>query len=575
MWWSGRIPEAREDLLAVLSRVKGLRVEERTLDYMTDYEAFWIRNYEDSPALEDVGPGASSGLVIGGASGAPPPIAPGGMGSPRRRVKLRWEERRLCVATSCDGMVRARAADVDARRAGRTRLALQAVRRGLDALAPVRGRKSLLLLSDGFLQDFGTGLREVAAASREANAAIYFVDVRGLLAQAGWGFAGDAGPPPDPRDQGAMALEETTLAAAGTEALADETGGFSVRNTNDLAAGIDRIADESRVFYMLGFYPPEGKAERRWRKLRVEVKRPGLTVRARRGYTLRVAAAEPPPDRRKQGEEAAPHRAVARALDSAQPATGIPLRAMAYVLEPRPQGKVHVVVAAELDASRLAAESRASSRIARLEVSVVALNRDTGRGFRHDDTLELELGTSDSPGWRSLYREFELLPGVTQARVVVRDAVGGAVGSVTQRFEVPAPGSLRLSTPILTDRVELPKDGQSRPQPVLAVHRTFASGGGLYCEFEVFGAARPPGGGAPNVSVGLALWTSSGRLVFDWEPTPIVADPDGRVVRLVGMNLEGAEEGLYDLVFDVRDEVSGARFERRESFRISQQVASR
>jgi hypothetical protein len=97
IWWSGVVPEVREDLLAVLARVQGLRVEAPALDHMTDYEAFWIRNYEDSPAAERVGPGASSGLVVGGATSSLPAPAPGGMGSLRRRVKLRWEERRLCV----------------------------------------------------------------------------------------------------------------------------------------------------------------------------------------------------------------------------------------------------------------------------------------------------------------------------------------------------------------------------------------------------------------------------------------------------------------------------------------------
>jgi hypothetical protein len=101
-----------------------------------------------------------------------------------------------------------------------------------------------------------------------------------------------------------------------------------------------------------------------------------------------------------------------------------------------------------------------------------------------------------------------------------------------------------VSTPLLTDRLEPAREGQSRPQPALAAHRSFAAGGGLYCEFEVFGAARPPGGGTPQVSAGVALWTSDGRLVFDQEPTPIAADRDGRVVRLVGMPLEGVAEGL-------------------------------
>jgi VWFA-related protein len=173
-------------------------------------------------------------------------------------------------------MVRERAADLDARRTGRVRATLQAVRRGLDALALVQGRKSLLLCSEGFVDDPASGMRDVVAASREANTAVYFIDVRGLAALPGGGSAADAEAKTDPGDRTALAFQETVLEAAGTQALADETGGFSVRNTNDFAAGAERIADESRVFYLLGFTPPEGKSARDWRKLQVEVKRPGL-----------------------------------------------------------------------------------------------------------------------------------------------------------------------------------------------------------------------------------------------------------------------------------------------------------
>ena len=78
--------------------------------------------------------------------------------------------------------------------------------------------------------------------------------------------------------------------AAGSVGLAEDTGGFAVRNTNDLAAGAARVAEESRTYYLLGYSPPDGKGPRDWRKLKVEVHRPGLEVRARKGYALRTLA---------------------------------------------------------------------------------------------------------------------------------------------------------------------------------------------------------------------------------------------------------------------------------------------
>ena len=48
-WWSARLPEGREDLLAVLAQVKGRYVEATSLDRMSDYEAYWINSYESGP----------------------------------------------------------------------------------------------------------------------------------------------------------------------------------------------------------------------------------------------------------------------------------------------------------------------------------------------------------------------------------------------------------------------------------------------------------------------------------------------------------------------------------------------
>jgi hypothetical protein len=45
-------------------------------------------------------------------------------------------------------------------------------------------------------------------------------------------------------------------------------------------------------------------------------------------------------------------------------------------------------------------------------------------------------------------------------------------------------------------------------------------------------------------------------------------DAEGRSVRLVGIDLAGLPEGSYDLVLDVRDEISAARLRQREPFTI-------
>jgi hypothetical protein len=238
------------------------------------------------------------------------------------------------------------------------------------------------------------------------------------------------------------------------------------------------------------------------------------------------------------------------------------------VLEPRPNDTVHVLVAAELDTSGLALQPRGTARAARLELSVVAAQRDSGRGFRHDDTVEVAVPEGQAPGWRALTREFELPPGVSQVRVVLRDPLNGALGSVSQRVDIPLPGELRVSTPVLTDRVEPATAPGQAPRPALASHRVFAPGVGLYCQYEVFGAARP-GGAASRVDGAFELRRSDGETVRKAPPTPIAPDATGRLVRTVGASLEGLEAGAYELVLEVRDEVSGNRLVRREPFALA------
>jgi hypothetical protein len=68
------------------------------------------------------------------------------------------------------------------------------------------------------------------------------------------------------------------------EALAGGTGGRAYYNTNDILGSLRNALDDSRVTYSLAFYPTNTKWDGKFHDLKVEVKRPGVKVRARRGY---------------------------------------------------------------------------------------------------------------------------------------------------------------------------------------------------------------------------------------------------------------------------------------------------
>ena len=72
--------------------------------------------------------------------------------------------------------------------------------------------------------------------------------------------------------------------------LADGTDGIAVVDTNDLDKGLKKISDDLTSYYLLGYYSSNPKLDGGYRALKVKVTRPGVNVRARRGY--RAASAE-------------------------------------------------------------------------------------------------------------------------------------------------------------------------------------------------------------------------------------------------------------------------------------------
>jgi VWFA-related protein len=66
--------------------------------------------------------------------------------------------------------------------------------------------------------------------------------------------------------------------------LADNTDGLAVINTNDLERGAARIVRDLSSYYLLGYYSANEQLDGKWRTIKVRVKRPGVDVRARKGY---------------------------------------------------------------------------------------------------------------------------------------------------------------------------------------------------------------------------------------------------------------------------------------------------
>jgi VWFA-related protein len=151
-----------------------------------------------------------------------------------------------------------------------------------NGLQRMPGRKSVLLMSEGFLAEESWPLvqRAVGLAAR-ANARVYTLDARGLDTP---GMSAHlAGPDPGQPAPLSDLLDQLDQGADAMNSLAVDTGGFVVRNTNHLDAIVNRIVDDASRYYVLA-YRPEAEPDGKFHKISVKVKRPGVTFRGRRGY---------------------------------------------------------------------------------------------------------------------------------------------------------------------------------------------------------------------------------------------------------------------------------------------------
>ncbi|HYU78303.1 MAG TPA: VWA domain-containing protein [Vicinamibacterales bacterium] len=129
--------------------------------------------------------------------------------------------------------------------------------------------------------DLARELAEITRTANRANATIYTIDPRGLVA------GSDLDEQLDPVEYG----EYVRKTQDSLRVLADETGGIAVVNQNDFNKALKRIDNETSDYYMLGYYSTNPDPLKRTRKIEVKVKREGLNIWSRTSYTLKQPTA--------------------------------------------------------------------------------------------------------------------------------------------------------------------------------------------------------------------------------------------------------------------------------------------
>src|SRR5688572_26819537 len=328
---------------------------------------------------------------------------------------------------------------------------MESLRTLVEFMAGIGGRrKSIIYITTGLgtsvyeALDYTGGVRSLAiedlhaaiTAATRGNVTIYPLDPAGLLLSRDLTEQVIANSDP---------LTEVSQTRIGRlqdlRGLAETTGGFAILDTNNFESGFSRVVRENSTYYVLGFSAGSTRADGRFRNVEVRVKRPGLQVRARKGYLAPLSRKTPIITR---ASTLAP--AVADALQSPISVSGVPIRMFAAPFKGTGT-QARVAIAVEFGVDGLALVERSGRLVGDLALALRPTTADGKllEGQRHEMALALKPNTfalTKSRGIRVL-TEMTLAPGRYQLRAAGGPIVGKA-GSVTYDLEIPNFGARDL-----------------------------------------------------------------------------------------------------------------------------------
>jgi len=468
----------------------------------------------------------------------------------------------------------------DRERAVNAQRALQAVENVANWLRDVQGRrKALLFFSEGLDYDvyepfnlaasasaIVAEAQEAVATAQRSNVNVYGIDPRGLSQFSGLVDISARSDYPQ-LEYGAFrgALHELRLSQESLLSLSQETGGFAIVNAGDVVGGLGRIVLDNSRYYLLGYRSDPASWSRRFVKIDVRVKRPGLTVRARRGFV--------PPDPRETSKareadiKSGTSPALRAALSKPVPIGDLPVRVFAAPFRGAGSNS-SVLLAVEVDGASLRFQERDGRFNEKVEVSIIA--SDERARVQGEDRQEFDLRLQPDTYQRvrrsgvRLLSRLTLPPGRYHVRVGAYETSGGATGTAAYDLELPDYSRLPfgLSGLILTS-ASAEALATANPDPVLkealggspAATRKFSPSETLSIYAEAYDTSRQARAIAVDTTVHHAM---DGRKVFE-STDRRDARPTDRVHGFrTDVPLKNLPPGLYVLGVEATSTLGGS-----------------
>jgi len=457
---------------------------------------------------------------------------------------------------------------------------LAAVASLAEMLRGVPGRKSVIHFSSGIT---GTGIENQAqllatvAAANRSNVSLYTMDTRGLMALPPGGDASSASPSGTALYSGSAvssALSSMHSSRETLASLAQDTGGRTFYDTNDFGEAFQEVQSENSSYYLLGYSPTNTRSDGRFRKIRVEVIRPGVKVEARPGYYA--------PKNFRQFTREDKETQLQQAINLDQPFLDLPFVVDAsYFL--RPDNTYYVVLAAKIPGSAVQLLKKSNShetefdfiwRVTDPSGKPVGVLRDTLPVKVSGEAYDMLLAGN------FLYEgSLALPPGKFQLKVLVRENQSGKMGTFQEPLNLPpiSTGGLTLSSVVLSNEVKTgggsagrrSKSKSENDNPLKledksvlpSVTRVFRTNQSLFVLLESYAGKSASKANATDTahaavppSVALAFFRK-GAKVADAGPFPgkVGKSSDGKASYFVDIPLAKFHPGRYTLQVNVLD----------------------
>lgn len=482
----------------------------------------------------------------------------------------------------------------------RTALGLQQSRPILAALAAIceaqrtlPGKKTIVLFSQGFVTPavLDWQVQSMIDIANRANVAIYVIDSAGLKASAP---QSGAYAPPSPL-QGIAAVGSTigrTHAEGGENEfdqsryeginreqdilyrISGDTGGKFIKDINDISKGLARIDGEIRARYTLAYQSTDPNFDGDFRKLKIEVARPGAQVIARSGYYAispdQVVPLSPEEKRLLAG------------VNNPESNSTLPVFVGMYPFRFQ-AGRYVVPLALEVPHDAVEFEQKADKRRMQLDVLVVlreGRDRILSRLGGNFDVL-LNDGQYQAILTNDVFyrQDMELAPGTYNVDIVVRDKLSGKMMARREPLVLPeADAGFSMTGAVLSRHVE-------PAGPSVAAGDVFSHGGALISPlpsrefnaadnliifFDLYNTAADAATGKPLVKVTLTLMKDGKPALkpIGYDLSDTVNSPVPHLTFAKFISLKGLARGNYTVVIEATDAVAHRTQKQQASFVI-------